>query len=167
MEAESPSDTGSDIQSHERALDGDGAGAAHRIEQWNTWAPAGEAEQSGGEVFAQRRFRALAPVAALEQRLTGSVEVERCLRRAKVGVHPHVGMFLAYAGTDAGCAAVPVAHGILYGKRCELQTLQRRARGGDVDPQRALRAEVTWPVDVLCQPVDVALIAVRADANLP
>src|SRR5690606_25856613 len=109
--------------------------------------PARERDEARREVLAQRRFLGVAPPAALEERLAGRVEVERRLARGEVRVDAHVGGALVDRGPPALLVAEAVAHRVLDGQRRELEALQRRARRGDVDADRAVRAEVLRPGD--------------------
>ena len=100
------------------------------------------ATQAGREVLAQRRLVGVAPVAALEQRLAGRVDVDGRVAVGQVHGDAHVGLPLVDRGPHAGVVAQPVAHGVLHAQRRELEALQRRTLRGDVDAQRARGREV-------------------------
>src|SRR5262249_57051435 len=63
--------------------------------------------------------------------------------------------------------AVPIAHRVLDPKRGEFQALERRARRGDVDAQRAVGTEPARPVERVGELVHVAVVAIRAAAYSP
>src|SRR5437879_2565535 len=82
-------------------------------------------------------------------------------------MNAHVRTVLAHGGSPARDGAMTVAHGVLDPERRELQALQRRARRRNIDAQRAIGAEPARPVEVICQRMDVAFVAVSAIADAP
>ncbi len=167
LETEGTPEARCTVRGAQRGLDDDRAAAAHGVEQRRARRPAGQREQAGGEVLAQRRRVGIAPVAALEQRLARGVEIERRLAVGEVGVDADVGTLLVDRGPRAAGVAETVADGVLHLQRRKLEARQRRARGGEVDAQRALDAEVGGPVDALHQPVEVVFVAIAAVRHLP
>src|SRR5260221_5379696 len=75
LEAEAPFRRGRAARRHDAGLDQEGATAAHRIEQRFFRLPAGEHEDAGRQVLAQRRIGGTGTPAALEERLPGGIEV--------------------------------------------------------------------------------------------
>ena len=123
LEPERTAEAGSAVRRPQRGLDDDRAAAAHRIEQRRARLPAGQCQQAGGEVLAQRRRVGVAPVAALEQRLARGVEVERGLAVGEVGVDADVGALLVDRRPRAAGVAEAVADGVLDLQRRELEAL--------------------------------------------
>src|SRR6185436_17543952 len=108
----------------QRGLDGDGAAAAHRIEQRQRWRPAGQRKQAGGQILAQRRFFGVAPVAALEQGLARRIDVDRRVTFGEIRADPLVGLPLVDRRAHTRVVAHAVAYGILHAQRGELEALQ-------------------------------------------
>ncbi len=167
LEAEGTRQPGRAVRRHQRRLGDDRAAAAHRIEQCRSRRPRGKREQAGSQIFAQRRLLGVAPIAALEQRLSGRVDVDRRVAIGQVGVDPHVRRALVDRRPHVEVGAQPVAHGILDAQRGEFEALQRRTRRGDVDAQRARGEEQALPVDRMNQRIDVRLVAIAAGGDAP
>ena len=125
LKAERALETWCDVERHQRGFDRDRPAAAQRIEKRRPRLPGREPQQSRREVFAQRRLGGLAPIASLEQRLTGGIEVERRLVRGEIGVHPDVRILLAHARALSGDGAVTIADRVLDLERREFQARQR------------------------------------------
>ena len=56
------------VETHLRRFEQEGAGTAHRVEQWHARLPAGQAQDAGSEVFLERRADLGDLVAALPER---------------------------------------------------------------------------------------------------
>ena len=97
------------------------AAAAHRIEQRRMRFPAGNVQDAGGKILAQRRIHGAGSPAPLEQRIARGVEVETCAVAVQEHVDAHVGVALderangdrrEVVGAHAGeRAAVPTKRG--------------------------------------------------------
>ena len=147
----------------QRSLDGDGAAAAHRIdESIHRRIPAGQPDQTGREVFFQGCLTPCAPVAPLEQWLTGCVDIEHRFTFIQKSTDAN----LRCAGIDRGPLAAGIAKAIanciLDTQQCKINTVERRAHCGDIDPQRAFNREPLWPVNCVRCLIEARFIAIGA-----
>src|SRR6185503_4926994 len=134
---------------HRRRLDENRAAAAHRVEQRLAGLPAAQHHDAGGEVLAQRRLALTGAPAALEERLTRGVEIERGLVFFEEGVDAHFGRGALDARALAERIAEAVAHRVLDAQRGELEALERALLRRDVHAQCALHGEEPRPVEPL------------------
>ena len=82
-------------------------------------------------------------------------------------MHAHVGRALVDGGPHVDVRAEPVADGVLHAQRRELEALQRRTRGGDIDAQRPGGQEELLPVDGVDQRIQVRFVPVPATGDTP
>ena len=75
--------------------------------------------------------------------------------------------FGADVGPLADRVAEAVAHGILDAQRGELEALQRRTHGGDMDADAAAHVEQARPFDLARQAIDVVLGAIVGAGDTP
>ena len=162
---------------HLRGLDGDGARAAARVEQWAVLRPAlpaGGCQHGRGQGLLQRRFALdlLAPTlgiapAALEQRLARGVGKQRGMVEAHVQHEWQVGVARVHAGPLARGFAHHVAHGVLDAQRGEIHAAQRAALCIHVRAKCLRGRDPVEPGHASRQVVEVVLVAVRAVHQRP
>ena len=133
LETEGPRESRRAMGRDQRRFGDDGAAAAHRIEQRVPGRPPGQRQQAGREIFPQRRLVGVATVAALEQRLSRRVEVDRRLAIGQVHVDAHIGRALVDRRTNAVIRTHAVADGVLRAERRKFEAGERRADRCDVD----------------------------------
>src|SRR5205085_12475337 len=129
--------------------------------------PARQHDDPGGQVFAQRRLRVGRAPAALEERLAGRVQVKHAAIGFQEGMHAHVRIRALDARPLAERLAKPVADRVLDAQSGELEALQRTLLRRDVDAQRAIDAEVPWPVDGAHRGIEVVLVAIAEFGHPP
>ena len=122
--------------------------------------PPGGSDHGGSQCFLEWRIALIGAPAALEQRLTRGVDVQRQMICAQVGMHPHIGP----GGLDTGPLAVFVAKAvtqrILDTQSSKVQALQGRALGGDVHLEGLARCEPDFPRHFTCGVVQVVFVAI-------
>jgi hypothetical protein len=118
-------------------LDQESAAAAHRVEQWRARLPTGQSQDSRGKVFAQRRDIGMLAQAALEQRIAGSVQIQRHAAVFEKGVDADIRIVGVHAGAFAAEGAELVAYRILDFQCGEIQAFQRAFDRRHVDADRA------------------------------
>src|SRR5690606_30429307 len=93
-------------------LDEQGAAAAEGVEQGGGRVPLCQGQQARRQVFAQRRLALVEAPAALEERLTRGVEVQRGTVFVEELVHPGVGSHSVNIGTCAFAFAQAVTDAV-------------------------------------------------------
>ena len=83
---------GGDAAGNEGGLDGNGAAAAHRVDEVAFALPSREHDNAGGKHFVQRSFHRLLPVAATVQAFAARVEREGAVVLSNVDVELQVGI---------------------------------------------------------------------------
>ena len=112
--------------------------------------PAGQPQNAGGQVLAQRRVARGRAVAALEQRFSGGVEVKRHLVGREERMDAHVGRARIHVRAFAAVRAKRIAHRVLQAQRHEVEAFQRAARRRDVDADGVARVEPLRPFEREC-----------------
>ena len=169
LEREGPRQPGRDAQRQLGGFDQQRARAAIGVVQRFVGGPAGQCQQARGEVFLQggdALVFALAPPAALEQRLARGVDVQRDLALVQEREHAHIGV----DGVDRGPVALGLAQAVddrvLDLQVGEIQAAQGRAHGGGVHAQRLAAMHEAVPLDPAGDPEDLFLVAVAPRAHL-
>ena len=142
-----------DAGRHQRRLDHQRAGAAHRIEEGaaplRDLRPARAQQQRSGEVLLERRLDARLPVAAPVQRIAREVDAEGRAFARETDADPQIGPVRVDRGPGSRRLADAIDDRVLHLERGELRVTQpRRALADGVHGQRAFRREVLQPVDV-------------------
>ncbi|CAM5209195.1 hypothetical protein LSPH26S_03838 [Lysinibacillus sphaericus] len=144
---------GGHVGRHQRALDQQRAGAAHRVEQRAAGGvhrrPLRAQQHRGREVFLQRRLALLLAPATPVQRRAG--EIQR--HGGAVAAQAQVDADVRLLGVDAGARTVALAelvdHGILHPQADELAVGELAQRGAGVHREGGVRGQVGAPVDRL------------------
>ena len=140
---------GRDIGGHQRSLDQQGAGAAHRIDQCaavrGDLRPAGAQQHRRGEILLQWRDAGIAAIAALVQRPTGQIERDLCHRAAHQHMHAQVGRVGVDIRSFAADLTQAVDDGVLHALLRELRIAQAVVHAMRVDRDRAGRRDVSFP----------------------
>jgi hypothetical protein len=148
-------------------LDRNRSAPAHRIEERRPARPAGQRDDAGREILAQRCRVRLAAPAALEQRLARGVEVECRFACRQVRVNAHIGVLLGDRGSPADVVTEAVADGVLHLERRVLEARERRPCCRYVDAKRALDLEAPRPLDAACKGVELVLATALPLRDLP
>ncbi len=130
--------------------------------------PAGEREQSGGEIFLKRcgAFGVFTrPPATLEERFAGKIQVKASLVDAQKHEHANIRVSRIDGGTNAACLPKTIADRVLDAKRGEIEAAQWRALGGDIDPQGRSLVEPVLPLGLSGQFVKPVFIAITSDGH--
>ena len=167
VETEASPATGGNPQGDLRRLDQECAAAAHRVVEGHVRIPADQMQDSGGEVFANRRGDLRHAVAAFEQCLAGCVEIQGGGGRVEIGVDANVRAQLGNIGACAGAFPQAVANAILDREGSELQALEGAPGCDQIDAQGAVRIEIPLPVGGMGECMEVLLGFVRALRDAP
>ena len=142
-------------------LDGEGARAAHGVDEGLAAVVAGQEEYACGEDFAYGRLGLrLAPAAAV-QRLARRVERECDAAPRHMDVDEEVGVLHAHAGAACAVAVVaePVDHGVLHAVGHILRVAELVAVHRRVDGEGVVDVENRAPVEGLGHGVELVGIA--------
>ncbi len=155
LEAEGSLAAGGAPERHFRRLREEGSRAAHRIEEGEARPPARDPQDARGEVLLQRRFSHVVAPAALEQRLSAGVDVERAELLVEERVHAQVGIARLHRRAATGGAAEVVGDRVLHPQRHEVEAFHRAAMRVGLDLEGAIRGEERMPAHRVCIVVDV------------
>ena len=150
---------GRHIGGHQRSLDQEGTGAAHRVGECparlGQRRPASADQNRRGQVLLQRRCALLQAITPLVQ--TGAGQVERQLHLATMAMHidAQIRAYLVDAGTTAIGATQLVHHSVLDLECAKVGVVDAGQAAGEVDGQGAIDSQVITPVDHLHAGVQV------------
>ena len=153
-----------------RRFDGDGAGAAHRVEQRPVGLaalPAGRRQHGRGERLLERCLALVFTPAALEQRLAGGVDIERGVALGQVQQQRQVGAARVDARARAGGLAHHVAHAVLDAQRGEIEALERRALRRHIDLDGLRGRHPVGPAHAAGERVEIVFAAVGRLGDAP
>jgi hypothetical protein len=136
------------------------------IKEGLIWGPARKTQQPCCKIFLERGLEALASPAPFEERLTGPIQIERCLPGVEMGKNATVWFSGIHRGAFATVFPVVIHQSVLDPLQGEMKALQWRSGGCHVDSRRGLSIVPTPPGSLQGEFVEIALIAVLALSDL-
>ena len=111
------------IERHFGRFDEEGAAAAHRIQKCFNTIPAGQFDNARGEIFFQWRFAGVVSQAALEQRLSGKIDIQRRMCGVQKSVNADIRRARIHRWTRVHLFAKFVADRVLDSECNEIEAL--------------------------------------------